>query len=435
MLRSPRSLVLIAATVAACNGDRTVSPSDIVATPAVDTLVALNIIGASPQMVLGSSATMSITATDNHGQRAVPPPVTWSSSNSVLVRIDTAGVATAVGLGMATIRAFAEYSGAYLVATTVVDVVPVTYPAPADTALALFPAGEFGDTIVLAPGQTLQLNGYEYLPQYPGPNLVQAAYTVTWASSHPELATVSSSGVVTAVAPGNADIRASTGGFVATLTVRIAATPGTSTVKLVNATAGLSSLTFRLNSGPPIPLAYGQTSDQTVPAGTLQVIPGGFAPTPLSSIGDEFGLQQFLGIVPAGTHVTMVALENTNYAQWDGGVVVAPLWDLDGPTSADSAIVRVVLATTGGYNVYFTPHGGQIGTVFLQGCYLDWPFGFTQYVRQPPGTFDIVLQPGKGLIGQEAARFTVTPSAGHATTYVISGNTVAALNLITIVDR
>jgi hypothetical protein len=114
---------------------------------------------------------------------------------------------------------------------------------------------------------------------------------------------------------------------------------------------------------------------------------------------------------------------------------MAPLWDATDSVPVDRVRVRVVLATTGGYNVYFAPPGAPAAVLFLQGCYLDWPYGVTDYAERPGGAFDIVLQAGKGLSGPETARFTVTPQLGHATTYILAGQNATTLTVLTRIDR
>ena len=109
---------------------------------------------------------------------------------------------------------------------------------------------------------------------------------------------------------------------------------------------------------------------------------------------------------------------------------------------ASSAPVRVMLAaqqTYGdAYNVFITKPGERASVVTLVGCYLDWPFSFTAYADRGPGDLDIVLLINKFSVNPsapEAARFHVTATAGHATTFIISGSNRASLKILSVVDR
>ena len=97
-------------------------------------------------------------------------------------------------------------------------------------------------------------------------------------------------------------------------------------------------------------------------------------------------------------------------------------------------MLRVVLATNNGYNVYYTDPGADINALALRGCYLDFPYGANDYSARRVGTFDIVLQRGKDFTDPPFTRVTVTPAPGRATTYVITGESAYALSVITLVD-
>jgi uncharacterized protein YjdB len=389
---------------------------------------AIGVQGPTDSLVVGGSYLMRLAAFDSNGRAISPPPVTWSSSNPSVATVDTLGLVTARAAGVDTVQAKART----LTSSAVVTVKPP--PPPVPTYLSIFPDAEFGDTLQLAPGQTLQLSRYEYQGVYSssGGPVVQPTGQTIWNSSRSDLATVSSNGLVTALATGVTTIGVAVDQLMASRPIKVAATPGSVTVRFVDAVDELSGITLLASSGSPVPLTFGGVQTTTAPAGTLQVTAAGITPNVSYFEDDYVGVQQFLGFLPAQTHATIVAVGNGNF--W-GEVNFAPLYDWTAPVSADSAEVRVVLATLGGYNVYFTPPGAPAGVPFLQGCYLDWPFGYTSYAALAPGAFDIVLQYGKGFTGPEVARFTVTPQPGHATTYILAGKSASVLSVLTLVDH
>jgi hypothetical protein len=206
---------------------------------------------------------------------------------------------------------------------------------------------------------------------------------------------------------------------------------------MISAADFSTPVTMHPNVGVPATLGYGAVSEQVVPAGTLQVSYDGFPPLTPNYDPNVYASQVFLGFLPAGAHETFIAVTNSVYALYNGLVNIAWLDDRTQAVPADSSLVRVVLATSGGHNVFFTEPGASPTLAALTGCYLDWPFGFTEYSGRSPGAFDIVLQTGKFStqgFGKEAARFHVTASAGHAMTFILTGQE-SALQLISVVDR
>jgi hypothetical protein len=120
--------------------------------------------------------------------------VTWSSSDDEIASVSESGLVTAVAEGTATITATSnETPGVTGTATVIVTTEPVETEV---TAVTVTPA-----TASLAPGATQQLNA-----SVTGTGDYDD--TVTWSSSDDAIATVSDSGLVTAVAEGTATITA-----------------------------------------------------------------------------------------------------------------------------------------------------------------------------------------------------------------------------------
>ena len=133
---------------------------------------------------------------DESGQVVEGVAVSWSSTNTAVATVDTAGLATATGSGLATIIAAAGTASGQ----ATVSVMPTAHAVnvrPPSTALSP------GEERTLTASVT-DRNG----------NPVEGA-EVAWASSDPQVATVRESGtgtgIVTAVAAGSATVTASSG--------------------------------------------------------------------------------------------------------------------------------------------------------------------------------------------------------------------------------
>lgn len=410
-------LLLVVAGDLACRADRAESPVFV----AFDRI---EITGPS-KIDPGQTVSLAIRAFNSSGRLLPVPQVTWSSGDPKVATVTPAGVVTGVAIGVTTVRARTASLSASVLMGVKLD--------PRKMRLAVMPRGEFGDTIQMAPGSTVQMRSYLYSVDSEYVSPVHAS----WASARPDLATVSADGLVTAVQEGIAEILASGGPQIVSRYIRVAPSPGTVSMRFVHAGDGVQPVTLHQNVGAPLTLAFGDVREETVPAGTVQVTIDGY-PLYLPAHYDPsvFELQEFTGFIPAETRATIVVVGGPGNTNLVGPVALAPLWDWNKPVPMDSVRVRVVLATIGGYNVYLVPPGQQKGTAFLQGCYLDWPYGVTDYAARSAREFDIVLEPKSWTAtSYEAGRFRVTPQPGHATTYIIAGKTESALQVWTFVDR
>ena len=146
----------------------------------------------SVQLEVGESETLSVTVTPNKSIS-----VTWTSSAPAVATVDN-GVVTAVAPGSAKITASVD--GKSLTCD-----VTVVKPAPLFT---LTPSG----TQDLEAGKTLQL---EVTSSDEDP------FEVVWSSSNDEVATVDQNGLVTAIAKGEAIIKATIGEVEKTCTIKV----------------------------------------------------------------------------------------------------------------------------------------------------------------------------------------------------------------------
>jgi uncharacterized protein YjdB len=180
--------VIIRATSEGQTGDGT---ETVGAAPVATVTVNL----ASSTLSPGQTTQALAVARDAYGNVLTGRSVSWSSLNTSVATVSTSGVVTAVAAGSATIRATVETkTGDGVLTVGSVAVVPVAVATVTSTVASTS----------LSPGQTTQATA---VARDASGNLLTGR-TVTWSSLNPTIATVSSSGLVTAVAAGSATIRA-----------------------------------------------------------------------------------------------------------------------------------------------------------------------------------------------------------------------------------
>ncbi|WP_217593544.1 Ig-like domain-containing protein [Cohnella sp. GbtcB17] len=149
---------------------------------------------------------------DDNSTKALSSGVTYSSSNSEVATVDASGMVTAVAAGEATITA--QYGNYQAQASVTVNDTP---PAPAITGIQLDSSAYSLD--VGGTHQSVATAVYD-------DNSTKALSSgVTYSSSNSEVATVDASGMVTAVAAGEATITAQYGNYQAQASVTVNDTP------------------------------------------------------------------------------------------------------------------------------------------------------------------------------------------------------------------
>ena len=177
------------------------------------TLTSLAITPANPP-ALAKGGTQQFTATGTYSDGStqnLSTAVTWISTNSSVLTINSSGLATATGVGSATITAVFQGQTA--------STPPVQVTSPAVTSISVSPANASITT-----GSTQQ---YTATATYSDGTAQNVTSSVTWSSSSQAVATISATGLATGVATGATTIAAqlnSVSGSVA-LTVTTQSTP------------------------------------------------------------------------------------------------------------------------------------------------------------------------------------------------------------------
>jgi uncharacterized protein YjdB len=153
---------------------------------------------------LGASVQLTAAAHDANGHTIPGKAFTWASSSGSIATVGASGLVTAVANGAATISATADgkADSADVTVAQVLATVAVTPAAPSLAAL--------GATVQLT-AAARDANGHAI-----------GGKSFTWASADEAVATVSASGLVTAVANGTANVTATTEGVAGTAALTVA---------------------------------------------------------------------------------------------------------------------------------------------------------------------------------------------------------------------
>lgn len=196
------------------------------ATTTVPAVATVTLAPTTASVLTGATQAFGATLRDASGAVLTGRSVTWSSSNTAVATVNGSGVATGVTAGTATITATSEGRSGSASLT-------VSVPAPAPVA-----------TVTLAPTTASITTGSTrsfVATLRDSAGTVLTGRSVTWTSSNPAIATVSSGGVATGVAAGTATITATSEGRSgsATLTVTVPAPAPVATVTLTPTTASV----------------------------------------------------------------------------------------------------------------------------------------------------------------------------------------------------
>ena len=188
--------VTITATAGTASGS-----SQVTVTAAQLPIASISLSQTSGGLALGQTLQLTATPRDATGNPLAGRTITWTTSAAAVATVTQTGLVAAVGGGQATITAAAE--GRSATALITVSTQPVA-------SVTVSPNGA-----VLQPGATMQLSA---LTRDAGGSVL-AGRTVTWTTGNALIATVSASGLVTAVGSGTVNVTATSEGVAGTAVI------------------------------------------------------------------------------------------------------------------------------------------------------------------------------------------------------------------------
>lgn len=202
MTRLLLAFVTATALLAAC-GD---SPSDPGTDPPA-TVDTVEVEATLQELHPGDRVQLTARAFDASGQLLTGRRFQWESDAPTVATVSDLGMVTAAAAGEVTIYATTEgVTGGAFLAVTDVELPPVAW-------IDVHPSGQ----VELEVGAQLQLTANTYDAN--GQELT--GRTLTWASASPAVATVSATGLITAIAPGDAWISVESEGVLDEMFVRV----------------------------------------------------------------------------------------------------------------------------------------------------------------------------------------------------------------------
>ena len=177
-------------------------------------VAALTISLSSSTVRIGQTVAAVAQPRDSAGAVIIGRTVAWSSSNSAVATISSAGVVTGVTEGAATITASIDGRSA---------TANVTVTAPPVASLSLSPS-----TPYVLVGGSVQM---EAVP-YDSAGNVLTGRTIRWSTNNATIATVNAQGLVTGVALGSSSIFAEVGGLTRSVTVSVRTSGAVSQVRV-----------------------------------------------------------------------------------------------------------------------------------------------------------------------------------------------------------
>lgn len=160
---------------------------------ATKTVTSVSVTPASASTPVGATQQFTATATYNDGTTSnVSATATWSSSAPTIATISTSGLATAVAGGQATLTATYQGKSGSAALTSIALTVTSVAVSPTSANVQVGQTQQFTATATYSNGMTGNVTS-----------------TAAWSSSAPSIATISASGLATALSGGQATVMAS----------------------------------------------------------------------------------------------------------------------------------------------------------------------------------------------------------------------------------
>ncbi len=378
-------------------------------------------VAGATDLLVGDSQTLTATVAPADADQAVA----WSTSDPAVATVTADGVVTGAGAGQAVITATSVATG------TVAGTATVTVARPAAAQVLVSEAGE------LTVGKTVTLTA-TVTP-------ATADQAVTWTSSDDTVASVAAEGTVTAVAPGEAVITATS--------TATPAVSGTSTVTVMAPTPETVEITGddTLVVGGSVPL-----SATITPSAADQQVTWSSSDPAVATVSAEGVVT---GVAPGEAVITATSVAATGVSSTTTVTVSAPPAqhvDIAGGGSVVIGSTLLLTATvspsTAIQSVTWSTSDLAVATVSADGVVTGVAAGeavitatstatasvvgtATVTVTAPPATQVVVDGPGSVVIGNSVAlSATITPStAAQSVTWSSSNTAVATVSSAGIV--
>ena len=222
-------------SITAASEGQTGSATITVSAPAPVPVATVSVSPSAPSLQVGGTVQLSATTRDASNNVLTGRVIGWSSGNGAIATVSPSGLVTAIGAGSVSITAASE-------GQTGSATITVSAPAPVPVA-----------TVSVSPSApSLQVGGTVQLSATTrdASNNVLTGRAVSWSSSNTAIATVSTSGLATALAAGTVQINATSELKIGSATLTIAAAPpppppGSSPVWRGNEPAGMTFINER----------------------------------------------------------------------------------------------------------------------------------------------------------------------------------------------
>lgn len=174
-------------------------------------VASVTIIPASDSVIVGHAIALTVLVKDSAGNTLSGRALTWQSSDSTKVTVTATGLIRGVSAGSAVITASAEGKNG----SATVKVLPVVVNTPVASVVVTLPrtALRVGESIQAVAIPADSLGG------------ILSGRLIFWTSSDPAVVSVSTGGIVEALSPGVASVRAEVDGKAGTVVVQISLVP------------------------------------------------------------------------------------------------------------------------------------------------------------------------------------------------------------------
>ncbi len=394
-------------TITAASEGKSGSSSFVVTAPSAAAVATVNLAVANPRPSVGLTSQVNATLHDAAGNILSGRLVTWTSSTTSVATVSPSGLVTAVGFGTTIVTATSENARS----TVTIQVIP-----PAVTTVTVAPA-----PATLQPTQTTQLT----VATKDAAGTVLTGRLVTYSSSVVAVATVSSTGLVTALARGSAVISVTSEGVVnlVTITVPPVSVVNVSATSVVLQPSATAQATAALLDGSGTPttnrvLAW-TSSNHAVATVSASGVVTAIAKGTANIVATSEGVTGSLAItVPTVTTINITAPNSNALQPTQTTQATATLLDVGGATATN----RIITWSSS------TPSVATVSATGLVTAHVAGTATITVTSEGVTGTLSVIV-PAVNTVTVTATASSLTAGAtAQATATLRDANSVLATN-------